>query len=495
MEKIDYEKIIIKTKTNDLFFDFQKVLDIDEDNNLDLEFFSTIPLKKYYKNRIEKDELLPELLELYSTMEIDRDFFESLFTLNIIGKIKELKIKQYSKTLDQMIEYLIPRINKFVEENVDPAVYKSPKDLEEMNTVSKRELYFSDEHLKLIIKISILSKFFFPLMNDKLDVKYRNKIISKVWDAKFEDIDKKVNIKNKIQKFSYSRLYSVIYSDKRFWNIAKLHNITPLGYANTLYIKILNSAISFLSWNNNPIPFIDVFINNNIKWLKKKKFTQSYNIINSDIQELTTVNYQTRISTKYQYTNLTVNFVIQETCYQFLEKELSSYFERDSFYGETLELIRNNIKRNMLFNYLVFPFISKKLKISTDRLLLLNKDLLSFFVLYTVIELTKNNFPLLTQMLLSNVTTDKMFISKQKAESYKPIASVLNEPKYKELVNEKYSKFKDMIEGEKHFLKMIATLYYNRFEPYTSVDHEGEVLRFSVEELVEEILRFYTTMV
>jgi len=481
---INYPSVIYKHNTG-FFIDFKTILGI-KDKDLDLTIFCYNPLvKKTYRNRL--DEFLTQFHQLFESLDLQQDFWEEYFALIISMRVSDSKITDYRKILDTLLDILREPVNKFVNEVISSDAYQSPKTLEQMDTVAKQELYFSNDHLKRLIKISILSKLIF-IHFETLDSKRKKIAIDKIWNYNFVESDKTLNVKNKVQKLCYSRVLSMIYSDKRFWNLSKLHNIQPLSYSNTLYLKILSNVISFINWEVNPIPFIDVYINNNLNWLKQKKFSHSYTVVNTESQESSYNSLTENYKYDFKYENQSTNFVINESVISFLENNLSKYLSQ-KYYRDLVISIDENLKRNVTFNYVLFPFISKKLKISTERLLLIDKKILSMLVLYTVIELEKNNFILLSQMLVSNITSDRLEIDKKKAESYKAISSVLTDERYIRLMSTKFEKFSDLVDEEKYFLRIIATLFYNKFTTF-----KGKELKYSSNDIIDELLRFYEVM-
>ena len=467
---------VVTLVNDDIIIDYKSILNVDSE--VDLSEFEKVGFKKRsYKNRAE--EIHKSLVEMLEKMELGKDFYEEFFSYTIMCKLNDQPIKDFKACIDKLCNILKEPINIFVDNEIDPVAYTSQKSIEEMETRSKRELYFSNDHLKRLIKVSILSKFLLLHVNN-LDLKYRKGImrkiiIDKMWSFNFIEEDKQVNISNKIQKLAFSRLLTVIYSDRRFWNIAKFHNIKALSYANDLFYKITSEIIMFLDYNANPIPYLDVYIVNNITWLKKKKFNHKFDVVNTYQQDRKFDAMQEHSSLNFNNMRISTNVIVNETILQFLNKELEEPL-KDEYYRNLLDKISNNFNRNVIHNYIVFPLISKKLSISVERLLNIDKNIFSLLILYTVIEMNKHNFYLLSQLLLANITTDRLNIKKEAISNYKNIKSIVQSCKYKTLIH------------SKHILKIIAVLYYNKFESF--IGKKKNVIKFSADEIGKEVLTF-----
>ena len=478
--------MLVKETQNGFTINFKETLEI-EDSELDLSLFENNDFtKKAFKNR--KKEFTEQLNFLINTLNINnKDFAELFFAYAINMTLASPKLKDVIKSATDLLTYMREPINVFVDTLKES--YTSPKPLEEMNTASKRELYFSDDHLKRLLKVIIASKFLYTYLNNN-DNKIRSSIVEVLMTFNFVPSDKGVNIKNKLQKFCYSRILSTIYSDKRFWNMAKHHNILPMSYANSLYVKFTTSVLSFVDWDKNPIPYLDVYIQNNLTWLKQQNFNHSFVMVGQSNQEIQFDNLASNYTYGFRFENQATNFIIKVSIEQMIQTKLKPYMDKNPAYRDLLLSIYDKMKRNVIYNFILFPYISKVLKISTDRLLLLDKKTVSMLILYLVIELEKYNFVLLPKMMLSNITTDRLNISKKRVESYKNIASMLDNPRYKTLLETKFDELSDIITDEKYLLRIVSTMYYNKFLTFG----DEQELKFSANEIIDEVLKFYELM-
>ncbi len=476
-------EFISKTDDNDIRIGFKDILLIT--NDVDLAEYEIVNIKKrIFKNRI--DELVLALQHILDELQLSKEFYEEYFKFVILSKRRTNK-EDFEKSILNILNMLKAPLNNFIETKVDPEAYKNTKDIETMDSVSKRELYFSEDHLKQVLKVSIVSKLLFIYGGNIENPKHKKLLNDLVWN--FDYSDNKINILNKVQKIVFSRLLAVVYSDKRFWTIAKLHGIKPTSFANNLFLKITGEMVIFFDHNTNPIPFIDVFVNRNIQWLKQKKFYLSYDVVNPYKQEEKFEAYQRASSNNYKNNKVMTNFLINEEINDFIKTELSSYLREEKFYNLRI-IIRDNFKKNTIHQNVVFPLVSKKTGISVQRLLLVDREIFSYLILWTFIQLVENNLFLLGKMLVSNIESDKFNIDKASLDKYKTIQVLTEEPEYKNLIDTKYPDFKNVIAEEGYILKLVALMYYNKFKPFVEYKNEPQYLKFSLTNITKEFFRF-----
>lgn len=489
---VDNMSIIYESKkADDIYIDFQNILKINKEE-IDLSMFCKFNIKKRtFKNRIE--ELYTSIVNLLEELELDdTNFYDLYLSFSILMKTTNESQAKYLAVTNEILDTLHPKVVKFIDTKVDADAYRVRKTLDEINTVSKKELYFSDIHLKRLLSVIVYAKILFPMMdsleNDSTkNQKIKTKIQELVWNRPYCPEDNSSAI-NKVQKLVCSRLLNTIYSDKRFWTLAKLHDINPHSHANTLTNKIITEMIAIVNYDANPIPFLDVYLKQNIQWLSKKNFTVSFNVVNTYQQDkkFDLLQEKAHISAN---NNVMANFLINEEIMNFLALELG-HFKTDKFYMDLYNLVFKNYTRNIIHLYILFPLISKKLGISTERLLLVNKATFSALIVYAVKILSDNNFILLCNLLLSNIDSDKTNIDKAKVTNYKTIKEIKDSEHYKATISKKYHFFEETMEEEDFIIRIIAVLFYNKFTSFT----DNKVLKYTVKELGDEFLRFLNIM-
>lgn len=483
----------VKVINNDLFFDFSHYLEIDP-NIIDIKYFSFCNIKnRSVLNHIFS--LAQQLNELFSIMQdkLDKEFYENYFSLFIIAKTEGVKITLAKKIIDSVIDRLIEPINEIANKQTN-AIMPPNKDINKLlSNDSKKELYFTKEQLLKIVKIIILSKIIYlPTSNiigkNEAEKQIKKYIQEKVLLTEFTDKDKEINILNKLQKLCQSRLLSTIYSDKRFWTLGEIHGFTPLTYSNVLFKKIITNIIVVMDYDKNPINFLDVYIRNNIKWLFKRKFNIVYNVINTVKEENDFDLIAELINSKLAIKNISTNIIIKEKILNFIKTNMK-YYRKETYIKELYTLLDKRFRRNYIFKYITIPYIAKLLNIDSGILLTVNRKLFIFITIITYIKLLENNFVILASLLLSN-TDEHVINQKNSPENYKKIKQIENDEDINKVIKTKYKIFDNKENVKKEILKVIGTIYYNKF--ISIIDNQE--LKIDIELLKSEYIRFIETM-
>jgi hypothetical protein len=187
-------------------------------------------------------------------------------------------------------------------------------------------------------------------------------------------------------------------------------------------------------------------------------------------------------------TRVSTNIIINETLLRKFYKEVIEQDNEEEI-KQLIDTVYKNFKRNSIHLYILLPLLSKHTGVSVEKLLSMNKLVYSIAIIWTVKFLLKNNFFILSDILLSNVITGKNIASKDIA-NYKTLSYIIHSEEYKKLIDEKYSMIKDIISEENHILKVIALISYNEFESIVSKNK----LSYKIDEVSEEVIRFFSLM-
>jgi hypothetical protein len=482
---------IVKTNKEGLYIDFTDILDIHGDVKEGIKKdFCTIQLKGSYNKR--KEDLKNDLNFILDNtgLKDNRVFWENYFALFIMFNLFEKqKMNDIKTTIKATIELIKPEAVVFIENNINKEHYTA-KRVSNLDDPNKKELFFSDEMLKGMFLASILAKFLFIFKanndNSENAKNIKKFIVSHVWKTASEYAGG--NLENKINKVCFSNILNIIYSDKRFWEIAKLHNHSPLSEANKIYVKFISNIIAFMNWDNSPISYTVSIVRNSIGWLKKKNFLFSYDMQSAEKQEYKFSLIQESSGKDFFNTRVSTNIIINETLLRKFYKEVIEQDNEEEI-KQLIDTVYKNFKRNSIHLYILLPLLSKHTGVSVEKLLSMNKLVYSIAIIWTVKFLLKNNFFILSDILLSNVITGKNIASKDIA-NYKTLSYIIHSEEYKKLIDEKYSMIKDIISEENHILKVIALISYNEFESIVSKNK----LSYKIDEVSEEVIRFFSLM-
>jgi len=470
-------------KNVEIYIDFKSILNITDDNPILLSELNFCKIKKRtIRNRIYEFFKDVQLVLSYC----DKDIFLSLLKLKILLTTAKKKKSEIEAMTKEVIAKMTPLINFIVDEVIIEEAYTPQRTEEEvLKEPSLQELFFGEIHLKYLIKLTILNKIlllFFEEIHPDYDAKDIKKSVMQIsWNTNFIKDEKVINMMNKIQKLIHSRITGTVYVDSRFWEHAKMFNLTPASYGNSLFSKFLSEIVLILKIGNNPIPFIDVVIRSNVQWLFKKDFQLEF--ITSDVDKRTETLDREILNTIDNSENKKIlrNILVNENIKTFIKNEASKYMDITK---EEFDLIEEKFEKNIVHLFVMFPFISKKLNINIQTLLKIERSVFIYLLIYTSRILLSKNYILLSKLLLSNIKFKKEK-DMEKIKNYKIIKDITDSREFQQIIEDNYTNFKDLVQKENIILQPLILFYYNEF-----VDFKGEKIQILLPELSQEYLMF-----
>lgn len=379
--------------------------------------------------------------------------------------------------LDSVLLTFADFCNRFLNE-VDPIAY-TPK-CKSVEDKSLQELYFSEDHLKYLIKIIIISKitllFTDNVCKDKMK-EAKKYIAQKIWNINFVEEDKKIDIKNKIHKLISSRFVSTEYNEKRFWAAAKYANITITSQENLLYNELRSDSILMLEFDKNPLSFLDVFLKNTIYYLSKRKFPLEFVLNNFDAQ---INNMNSDLSTEFKF-NILEERLMNRNIDKFIKTDIKKYLSDENLVNE----FKLNFKKNILHFWIVIPYMSKILNIPPMYLTSLHKDKFINLVIYMYYKLINMKCFIISDLVKSNMNENITGVYNENVKNMSVLLSrYLKNDELVEFLNEE--NFNNNINDiSKLIINPIITMSMNKFYNF-----KNEQITFSVQDLISDYILF-----
>jgi len=454
--------------------------------------------KRNFKN------LVPMIIETYEELFLDEgekfnDDLAIIFydMINVKSKLMineattyDVFITMVDSITDSHDKLLIKTIDKYVEDHYALNLDKITQETKDKKKKINEELQFSDKHAKALIKIAYLYRIMIPIIsvyftyNKSLFAKTQEELDSDEFeDFQFEEINANIfsylfekfaknaaAIRNKLYKLTLSRVSKTVYSDKRFWAVAKNQGITKDTETLEIYKKLLTNAIPKLAIDKdkNVVSFFQSVIINQIDFLFQNKFKHKFTTLGGGSSE----KYSDDDEETSEYERLEI---------QMLRKDEGLYMTRKLSIKQTLkeipvhfgvkvsdDEIRSAIKyisrhgiQEKIVSMLTFKYFQDKMAI---------KFLTFYEYVYLLIATKKylenHKFVLLPQILSAHCEKHK----ERTNISGKRIRPLIQDSKkYKELFAAKYNNFSE--EVEKPLSAIIATTYSSVF-----TDNAGEEL-------------------
>ena len=385
---------LIKSIPQDINIDFAMLLGITNKDLINqLDRIKDIGIKRRKVNGTKFFKFLKDFKVILSFM--NEEEIEQLLSLRVMMyKYETLKKKEISNIMDAALLTFIPFVNRFIK-HIDPIAY-TPK-CKTIDDKSLQELYFSEHHLIYLVKIIIISKITL-IFTDNVHKDYKTEakklLAKKIWNIVFEDVDRNIDMKNKIHKLISSRFVSTIYNEKRFWSAAQFANINMVSQANLLYNELQTDSILMLEFDKNPLSFLDVFLKNTIFYLSKRKFPLEFVLSNFNNQVAV---MESEVTTEYKY-NMLEGVLMNKTIDDFIIKKVNPIITKHD-----LDDFMNNFKKNIVHFWIVIPYISRILKISPMFLMGLDRERFIMLTIYTYYKLINIKCYNMSMILRSNM--------------------------------------------------------------------------------------------
>ena len=487
----------------------------------ELEVYNTFDMtsKRNFKN------LSPTICTTYEELFLDKD--ENFIEEYALVFYCILHIKSIINASDTVISYdtfisymkdiidsgdglLYNIINKFVDNNYALELDKITQETKDKKRKVNTELQFSDQHARELLKIAYIYRVMIPLISeffirnkeilkskltesievveDEDDMEF-NEVNSKVFAYLFERFSANPDaLRNKLYRLTFSGVSKTAYSDKRFWLAAKNVAITERSEALEIYKKLLTNAIPKLdiSGDRNVISFLQSVINNQVDFLFQNKFKYHFVQLGANETALSTDDNDDSNMTEFE------RIEIQQS-----RRDEGSYLIRKMNIKETISKIPDSLDVGLsdaevkdLMNKITRNNIQEQIIAIMTFKFFNDKDALKFVTFYQYCYLLiackkyllEHKYIYLPQILTAHCQKHKERIN---ISGKKVRPEILSSKKYTDLIDMKYSNFKDEI--EKPFLSFVATVYSSEF-----TDSEGNELFDSsvkVGKIAEEILQ------
>ena len=372
--------ITVKEVPQDIKVDYAKLLNqLDKSYTEQYKRLSSIGIKRRKVNGSKFFKFLRDFKVVLSEMNEEERTQVLIFRL-MCEKYNSLKKAEINNIVDSTILMFAKFANRFID-CIDPIAY-TPK-CKTMEDKSLQELYFSEQHLRKLVKIIVISKvtlIFTDCVHKDYRAEAKKLVAKKIWNTIFEPGDEKIDMKNKIHKLISSRFVSTIYNEKRFWAAAQFANINIISQANLIYNELQTDSILMLEFDKNPLSFLDVFLKNTIYYLSKRKFPLEFVLNNFDSQSAV---MKSEITTEFKLKTLEES-LMNRTIDDFIKRKINPIVSE-----EEIEMFSGKFTKNILHFWVVVPYMTRVLNISPHFLISLDKDRFLMLVLYTYYQLVK----------------------------------------------------------------------------------------------------------
>ena len=484
--------------------------------------------KRNFKN------LAPMILETYQQIFLDDEgcvnedlalvLFNMLYAESKIlqksSKNEPMPYEEFISLVDKVTDdgdkLLMKAIGDFVDSHYALELDKITEETRAKKKKVNVELQFSDRHAKDLLKIAYLYRIMIPLVSVYF-MYNKNNLVSVVADSpdfdemmldvdesveelKFDEANSKIfaylfdkfatnpeALRNKLYKFTSSRVSKTSFSDKRFWQIAKNVAVTEKTESLEIYKKLLTNAIPKLSIqkDKNAISFLQSVINNQIDFLFQNKFrdkfipisieTSKYSPDDNDSNNVSEFEKMELLTTRKDEGSFIIRKLNIADVLPTIPEKMGVAVD-DSEVKQLMKTLQRNSIQEGIVSMLTFKYFN-------------DKDAMKYVTFYQYCYLVvacKKYLELKKFIYLPKILIYRCEKHKERSNicGKKVRPDILNSKKYRELFESKYVNFASEI--ERPFLSIIGTTYSSVFRDADGNDvFDGTV---KVAKIAEEIL-------
>lgn len=464
-------------KKNLSIIDKKNILDISDDlNSFNLYKQRFVNISKSIIETLEyifnTESNEHNILFLYLTIKYH--YSENEEEINNPEALKEEK-ENFYKTIIEFINFpeFSNLVNKYVNDN-----YKIKETESENVKKSNDQLLLTKEHCEDLQKISFCMKFFIPLISDYFSLRKLN-------DNSYFDIFYLIiqqfnehNISNKLYKFVSSRVENTSYSDAVIWAYLSSTSKDTKNSTLDIFNKIIVLLLYKLSPDKYPVSFIHAGIKNQLQFKFRENIQIKYSpiLINEKDDEGIT-SYD-----KFEIELLRIDegkVILSEVNKEFMKEKIKQKYNITVSQEEILA--NKNLKLDKLKVNLTFLYFSKYFG-SFDNYHLNKLELIELILIFRKILLAKN-YPLLAELLISNLIVEKRKVT----INNKDLLFKLKNTNYFQLIYTKYSQILSKLISKKNDLdpitKIISSIYFNKWDNIDNSD-------IGKKKIIIELLKF-----
>lgn len=457
------------------------IIGMDDDSSLLLD---------YLKMRIDissnniYDIVSDEFIDDNDVKDIDGTLIRELYTPNIFRDDLFNNI-----ITDELLGYIDSYIEDNYDINVDAASNKS-----QIND----SLTYTDEHCRILLKISTLQKYLIPLVMEYIHQNYSElvsigyktddvllEVFEPLFTSEYFKNGKEIDLIQKLYESVKSKVQATQYSDKIIWSYCNYWGIDWISTSTDFTNKLFTDISPKFILEKNVVNLIYVVIKKSLENFFKINFPVNYKTIDvtKENDEISNYDKMEISNAKIDESEIIINKNnLDMTIYDII-KRYKIKITQDEF-----EFYRANININSLQQNLVFLFFSNYFNGQKSLFNASKKEYtMLLIILRKIFEV--NSFECLQELILGNIINK---VNEKRTINKKQLLKITESKKFKFIISEKFKHIGFLLEQSKIIERLIATIINNKFS-YVNYEHPellGEEVKVNQDILTKEILRF-----
>lgn len=434
----------------------------------------------------EKLEIITHYMNyFFEFYDTENEVLLSYLRLKYLVDDKENKLskKVFIKLMYSTIftERIKEKIKQCVEDNYIRHIVDNPKKKYAQN------LQFTDDHIKLLLAISLSMKIMVPIMFHYINRKGLSK--NKIYDF-YEDLftmySDEIDIYRKLKETVTNAVMYNASRNKLSWKQREIRGIDTLTQADILLKKnIISDSIFRYTFKDNLIAFNMVMIREQLNYFLKEKYPDMPAEISNDenVDGLSGIDKLEMNSFKIDESMIILTDVNTKDTIKRLKKEMKIKIPKGERY-----FYEDHHQINQFQVQLVHYFYARRFGGYRDLNMLKRQQYIQLLVLLKR-RLQALGLVYLPQIITGNITK----LNKRKRANRRFVSKIEDSSVYQQLVNDKFSTLNELPGKQDLIMSLLSTILNSEFT-YVDFDNPeklGEVIQIENEDIMcDEFLHF-----
>lgn len=458
----------------------------------DIKAINTFIIKKdSYVNRLgnDKDKGICHYINYFINFyDEEKELLLSYLKLKYIIDNKHIKIKSPNSFIKALYSILFTdTMKKKISDMVEDNYYI---DLTSNSGVKYAEqLEFTNEHAKIMMKISMSMKIMVPVLFHYINT-YNINIGKEVslfdfYENLFYMYSDSVDIYNKLYVTVEAKVKNHVSKNKHSWSQREILGVDPLTYADSLLKdKIISETMFKYTFNKNIVSFNSVIIDNQLGFFNKERYDYTMVELTSkkDSDGLSGLDKLEMNTYKIDESLVILSDINIKHTIKKIKKSMKIKIPKEeiNFYKQHYKISKFQVQ-------LVFYYYAKYFGGYRDLNLITRKQFLQLLILLKR-RLQFQGFVYLPQILTGNIEK----FNKRTIQNAKFLNKIENSSIYQTLVNEKFSTLEELKKSNL-ILNLLSTIINTTFTivDYDNPEKLGEPLEIGNPDILsDEFLNF-----
>lgn len=351
-------------------------------------------------------------------------------------------------------------------------------------------LEFTNEHVKLLLKISMGMKLMVPVMFhyiNKMNIQKSQNYLFPYYQRLFYIFDDKIDIFTKLYITVFSRVNASSTQNKKMFSHREIFGVTALTFTNDLLKdNIISETIWRYSFEKNPVNFNSVVLNKQLRFFSRVKYKRNLIEVDNEVQQdgLSGLDKLEMNSVHLDESKIILADVNIPDVIRRIKRTLRIDISDDEINYYMEKHVPHPFQVNLVNHYYAKDFGG-----FNDLNLLTKRQYMTLLVLLKR-RLQIEGATYLPQLISGNYIGARLNV--RTIQNHKFLDKIENSVLYQDLMNNEFIYLKEFDSKGSPILQMLSILINNQFTwvDYDDQEHFGEVIEINQDIVSDEFLNF-----